>query len=332
MASIIENETNDDNDNDDDDDASVIDEEEVCAEDIVGERHIDSAQAVQHMASKRCRYEVAQREAVKRRRLALAAEQQQRASGVSVAILLNEEAHQAQTRQRGKRKQSELKGTRVTKISSPAFICGNVAAVEPVSEAQRDSRAATASARRVAVPQQRTASLQCLFGRGAPLSEAMPLSNVPAAARPASSRVNGTASALGALPPTRRLDRSNVQPLPVPSAALRPNSSSSASSASTSTSTRTAISTRNVRRSNALRLSDGATARLERWLDCHLRHPYPTKQEKSALATQCGITAKQVQNYLINTRRRHMHYVSANAIFEWTSDALRKRSKRTELK
>jgi len=47
-----------------------------------------------------------------------------------------------------------------------------------------------------------------------------------------------------------------------------------------------------------------ATNILKKWLFEHLFHPYPTEEEKSALAQQTGLTMNQISNWFINARRR----------------------------
>ena len=47
-----------------------------------------------------------------------------------------------------------------------------------------------------------------------------------------------------------------------------------------------------------------ATKIMNQWFECHLDHPYPTDQEKRALATQGGITMEQVSNWFSNKRCR----------------------------
>jgi len=47
-----------------------------------------------------------------------------------------------------------------------------------------------------------------------------------------------------------------------------------------------------------------ATNILKKWLFDHLFHPYPTEEEKSALAQQTGLTMNQISNWFINARRR----------------------------
>jgi len=51
-------------------------------------------------------------------------------------------------------------------------------------------------------------------------------------------------------------------------------------------------------------LPKSATNILKKWLFDHLFHPYPTEEEKSALAQQTGLTMNQISNWFINARRR----------------------------
>lgn len=58
---------------------------------------------------------------------------------------------------------------------------------------------------------------------------------------------------------------------------------------------------RKKRRGN---LPKSATNLLKKWLYDHLLHPYPTEEEKSALAAQTGLSLNQICNWFINARRR----------------------------
>ncbi|KAI8612235.1 homeobox KN domain-containing protein [Chytriomyces sp. MP71] len=77
------------------------------------------------------------------------------------------------------------------------------------------------------------------------------------------------------------------------------------------------------RRMSSISSSDGATAStssskaranfnqnvldaLTGWLKTHREDPYPTPEEKRALAEQCGLNMKQVNNWFINARRRRL--------------------------
>jgi len=51
-------------------------------------------------------------------------------------------------------------------------------------------------------------------------------------------------------------------------------------------------------------LPKAATNLLKKWLFDHLFHPYPSEEEKSALAMQTGLTLNQISNWFINARRR----------------------------
>ncbi|KAI9318666.1 hypothetical protein BX666DRAFT_1930392 [Dichotomocladium elegans] len=46
------------------------------------------------------------------------------------------------------------------------------------------------------------------------------------------------------------------------------------------------------------------TATLRDWLAHHKKHPYPTEEEKTALAAQTNLTLNQISNWFINARRR----------------------------
>jgi len=46
------------------------------------------------------------------------------------------------------------------------------------------------------------------------------------------------------------------------------------------------------------------TAILKSWLLEHVKHPYPTEEEKVKLACETGLTLNQISNWFINARRR----------------------------
>ncbi|KAI9278435.1 hypothetical protein BDA99DRAFT_492137 [Phascolomyces articulosus] len=51
-------------------------------------------------------------------------------------------------------------------------------------------------------------------------------------------------------------------------------------------------------------LPKAVTAILREWLSRHKKHPYPTEDEKAALARQTNLTLNQISNWFINARRR----------------------------
>ncbi|KAF7729017.1 hypothetical protein EC973_005048 [Apophysomyces ossiformis] len=51
-------------------------------------------------------------------------------------------------------------------------------------------------------------------------------------------------------------------------------------------------------------LPKAVTAILREWLAKHKKHPYPTEEEKIALARQTNLTLNQISNWFINARRR----------------------------
>ncbi|KAJ1985356.1 Homeobox protein [Dimargaris verticillata] len=51
-------------------------------------------------------------------------------------------------------------------------------------------------------------------------------------------------------------------------------------------------------------LPKAVTAILKAWLLEHVKHPYPTEEEKLALANQTDLTLAQINNWFINARRR----------------------------
>lgn len=40
------------------------------------------------------------------------------------------------------------------------------------------------------------------------------------------------------------------------------------------------------------------------WLDQHVKHPYPTQEEKNQIAADTGLTITQINNWMSNARRR----------------------------
>jgi len=59
-----------------------------------------------------------------------------------------------------------------------------------------------------------------------------------------------------------------------------------------------------------------ATSIMRSWLFQHIVHPYPTEDEKRAIASQTNLTLLQVNNWFINARRRILQPMldSANTI------------------
>ncbi|KAI7863403.1 Homeodomain-like protein, partial [Spinellus fusiger] len=51
-------------------------------------------------------------------------------------------------------------------------------------------------------------------------------------------------------------------------------------------------------------LPKAVTAILREWLARHKKHPYPTEEEKAALARETRLTLNQISNWFINARRR----------------------------
>ncbi|KAG0175201.1 hypothetical protein DFQ30_010976 [Apophysomyces sp. BC1015] len=51
-------------------------------------------------------------------------------------------------------------------------------------------------------------------------------------------------------------------------------------------------------------LPKAVTAILRDWLSKHKKHPYPTEEEKAALAKETSLTLNQISNWFINARRR----------------------------
>eukprot|EP01112_Ceratiomyxa_fruticulosa_P007522 TRINITY_DN1957_c0_g2_i1.p1 TRINITY_DN1957_c0_g2~~TRINITY_DN1957_c0_g2_i1.p1 ORF type:complete len:616 (+),score=159.07 TRINITY_DN1957_c0_g2_i1:552-2399(+) len=52
------------------------------------------------------------------------------------------------------------------------------------------------------------------------------------------------------------------------------------------------------------KLPEAATDVLKKWLFEHYYHPYPTEEEKAALATQTNLSLNQINNWFTNARRR----------------------------
>ncbi|KAK9760578.1 Homeobox protein tos8 [Basidiobolus ranarum] len=55
------------------------------------------------------------------------------------------------------------------------------------------------------------------------------------------------------------------------------------------------------------------TAILKSWLAQHVKHPYPTEDEKIALAMETKLTMNQISNWFINARRRILQPMIENA-------------------
>ncbi|KAI7900275.1 uncharacterized protein BX663DRAFT_518105 [Cokeromyces recurvatus] len=63
----------------------------------------------------------------------------------------------------------------------------------------------------------------------------------------------------------------------------------------------TVTNTNKRRRGN---LPKAVTAILRDWLSKHKKHPYPTEEEKAALAAETNLNLNQISNWFINARRR----------------------------
>lgn len=66
--------------------------------------------------------------------------------------------------------------------------------------------------------------------------------------------------------------------------------------------TSASASTTNKRRRG--NLPKAVTAILRDWLSRHKKHPYPTEEEKAALAAETSLNLNQISNWFINARRR----------------------------
>ncbi|CAF0903909.1 unnamed protein product [Didymodactylos carnosus] len=67
-------------------------------------------------------------------------------------------------------------------------------------------------------------------------------------------------------------------------------------------STHDVVKTSNVHTSNYL--SEDAVSILNSWYYSHIEKPYPTSDQKSELAEQCGVSLKKVSTWFNNRRTR----------------------------
>ncbi|KAK9768092.1 Homeobox protein tos8 [Basidiobolus ranarum] len=100
--------------------------------------------------------------------------------------------------------------------------------------------------------------------------------------------------------------RSSVSLSPSPTYS-EPQSSFENSSESTSTEVKP---NQKKRRGN---LPKAVTAILKSWLAKHVKHPYPTEDEKISLAMETKLTMNQISNWFINARRRILQPMIENA-------------------
>ncbi|KAF9097698.1 hypothetical protein BGX23_008123 [Mortierella sp. AD031] len=49
------------------------------------------------------------------------------------------------------------------------------------------------------------------------------------------------------------------------------------------------------------------TSVLKDWIDHHISHPFPTKEEKAELCEKASISERQLNYWFTNYRRRHLH-------------------------
>ncbi|KAG2216797.1 hypothetical protein INT45_013611 [Circinella minor] len=75
-------------------------------------------------------------------------------------------------------------------------------------------------------------------------------------------------------------------------------------SPTTPTTTSNSGSNNNLVKRRRGNLPKAVTAILREWLSRHKKHPYPTEDEKAALARQTNLTLNQISNWFINARRR----------------------------
>ncbi|KAF7731421.1 Homeobox protein pknox1 [Apophysomyces ossiformis] len=88
------------------------------------------------------------------------------------------------------------------------------------------------------------------------------------------------------------------------------SSSSTSSSSASSTSSKPApsspmlVSSKKTAKRRRGNLPKVVTGILRDWLSKHKKHPYPTEEEKVALAKETNLTLNQISNWFINARRR----------------------------
>jgi hypothetical protein len=58
------------------------------------------------------------------------------------------------------------------------------------------------------------------------------------------------------------------------------------------------------------RKNDGYNALLQDWLDQNISNPYPSKEDKTQLALESGLSVRQVENWFTNTRKRKLRHVT----------------------
>ncbi|KNE67733.1 hypothetical protein AMAG_19698 [Allomyces macrogynus ATCC 38327] len=68
-------------------------------------------------------------------------------------------------------------------------------------------------------------------------------------------------------------------------------------------------------------LPESARATLLAWLDEHREHPYPTRAEKDSLMATTGLTLAQLENFLVNYRRRTLKRGAARTTRSTVSNA-----------
>lgn len=86
-----------------------------------------------------------------------------------------------------------------------------------------------------------------------------------------------------------------------------PNHTTSATTTTTTATTTAAATSTTTTSSNKRRrgnLPKAVTAILRDWLSRHKKHPYPTEEEKAALAAETNLNLNQISNWFINARRR----------------------------
>ena len=88
-----------------------------------------------------------------------------------------------------------------------------------------------------------------------------------------------------------------------PSHRKQPLQSPTTVTATTTTTTNSGSNNNLVKRRRG-NLPKAVTAILREWLSRHKKHPYPTEDEKAALARQTNLTLNQISNWFINARRR----------------------------
>lgn len=82
------------------------------------------------------------------------------------------------------------------------------------------------------------------------------------------------------------------------------NNNTTSTTTTTTATTTTANTSNNNNKRRRGNLPKAVTAILRDWLSRHKKHPYPTEEEKAALAAETNLNLNQISNWFINARRR----------------------------